>query len=90
MASVVMTAFIVISMDSDYNKQCYDAVYRLDAVSKGPDGKGFNGLFSDGQPNTFQFRGQVMVWSLGPDKQASISSPANAGLNKDNVLSWKD
>ena len=80
----------VISMDSDYNKQCYDAVYRLDAVSKGPDGKGFNGLFSDGQPNTFQFRGQVMVWSLGPDKQASISSPANAGLNKDNVLSWKD
>ena len=83
----------VISLDSDYNKQCYDAVYRLDAVSEdkaGPPGKGFNGLFGGGQPNTFQFRGPVMVWSLGPDKEASVSSPANGGKNKDNVLSWKD
>ena len=80
----------VISLDSDYDKQCYDSVYRLDAVSKDPDGKGFNGLFSAAGADNFQFRGSVMVWSFGPDKKADTSSKANAGLNKDNVLSWKD
>jgi hypothetical protein len=30
-----------------------------------------------------------MVWSAGPDK-ATVNNKANAGANRDNVLSWKD
>jgi hypothetical protein len=31
----------------------------------------------------------VMVWSAGPDKMIDPTKPANAGVNKDNILSWK-
>ena len=29
-----------------------------------------------------------MVWSAGPDKMVQSGVAANAGANKDNVLSW--
>jgi hypothetical protein len=41
-----------------------------------------------GQDN-FMFHGKVMVWSAGPDGQVDNGAKANAGLNKDNVLSWQ-
>ena len=52
-------------------------------------GAGYYGL-SDSQanPNFYETAGQIMVWSLGPDKSLSSSSKANAAANKDNVLSW--
>jgi len=40
-------------------------------------------------PNSFEYRGSVMVWSLGPDGLADQNSAANAGANKDNIVSWK-
>lgn len=80
----------IISLDLDYDKQCYDSLYRKDAVSKDPSGKGFNGLYTDGKPNNFLFRGQIMIWSFGPDKRASDSTPAKEGYNKDNILNWKE
>jgi hypothetical protein len=56
-----------------------------------PTGKrGFNGLFkSSSLPNSFEYRGNVMVWSLGPDGMADPNTPANKGVNKDNIVSWK-
>ena len=33
--------------------------------------------------------GQVMIWSLGPDGQASDQSAPKEGANKDNILSWE-
>jgi hypothetical protein len=30
-----------------------------------------------------------MVWSAGPDQKVDINVKANAGVNKDNVLSWQ-
>jgi hypothetical protein len=62
-------------------------------VSQDPSGAratGLNGLFKQGNlPNTFESRGSVMVWSMGPDGFADLASPANKGANKDNILSWK-
>jgi prepilin-type N-terminal cleavage/methylation domain-containing protein len=79
----------VISMDLSYDDQCKDAFYSLDKVSHG----GLNGLVNpDGTSATtdnWQYRGKVMVWSAGPDKKIDNSSPANAGLNRDNVVSWQ-
>ncbi len=30
-----------------------------------------------------------MVWSAGPDGNIDPTAKANAGVNKDNVLSWQ-
>jgi len=40
-------------------------------------------------PNSFLYRGKVMVWSAGPDRKYSSTDKANQGVNKDNVLSWQ-
>jgi len=82
----------VISMDLNYDEQCKDAFYSLTAVS-GPNGNtspGLNGLVNpNGTADNFQFHAKVMVWSAGPDKKTDTASAANAGANKDNVLSWQ-
>jgi prepilin-type N-terminal cleavage/methylation domain-containing protein len=81
----------VITMDLNYDEQSKDALYDLDKVSHG----GLNGLINpDGATATtdnWQYHGKVMVWSAGPDKQIDSTgmTPANQGVNKDNVLSWQ-
>jgi hypothetical protein len=76
-------------MDLNYDKQCRDGFYRADAVSANGPSAGFNGLFRAAGPNTFESRNDAMVWSLGPDGMANQQQRANAGVNKDNILSWK-
>lgn len=86
----------IITMDLNYDGNCADAFYKLSSVSRNNGAAGFNGLFnvsdSTGASDDYEYHGGVMVWSLGPDKQASTSGspPMNAaqGVNKDNVLSW--
>ena len=93
----------VITIDLNYDEKARDAFYRLQAVSQDPSdttgNRGINGLlkrkdsngnpvFINGQP-VFEANSPVMVWSAGPDKQIDPNSPANAGANKDNILSWK-
>jgi len=87
----------IISMDLNYDELCMDAMYGLKLVSQNPlanNGVGFNGLVNPntGSPtgaNNFEFHGKVMVWSAGPDGKIDPAGAANAGYNKDNVLSWK-
>ncbi|MEI9963169.1 MAG: hypothetical protein WDM76_19265 [Limisphaerales bacterium] len=84
----------VITMDLNYDDQCNDAFYSLSKVSN-PTGAntnpGLNGLVNPdtAKPDNFQYHGKVMVWSAGPDGKIDNQSPANVGVNKDNVLSWK-
>jgi prepilin-type N-terminal cleavage/methylation domain-containing protein len=83
----------VISMDLNYDDFCQDAFYKLTAVSSsnGSDtGPGLNGLVNpNGRKDNFEYRGKVMVWSAGPDGMIDNTRPANAGANKDNILSWQ-
>lgn len=76
----------VITMDTGYDEKCKDPFYSLPALNGLT---GMNGLFKAPGDTVFQYNGGVMVWSAGPDKNVSSSQPANQGLNKDNVLSWK-
>ena len=84
----------VISMDLNYDELCKDAFYCTNAVS-GFNGTsanpGLNGLVNPDSTtaNNFQYHGKVMVWSAGPDGKIDPTVPANAGANKDNVLSWQ-
>jgi len=84
----------MISLDLGYNDQCRDFFYSRSTVSQPPTGgqAGINGLFNPvapGASNEFEHKGQVMVWSFGPDKKANANLKANEGVNKDNILSWQ-
>jgi prepilin-type N-terminal cleavage/methylation domain-containing protein len=83
----------IITLDMNGDDLCRDGFYCNDAVSRDPTGngkKGYNGLFKQtALANTFEFRGSVMIWSLGPDGLADPRVPAKQGVNKDNILSWK-
>ena len=81
----------IITMNTSYNEQgTRDIFYSQKTVSQQSGQTGFYGLFNPTAPGTsdnFLYHGKVMVWSAGPDKQVE-NGPANAGKNKDNVLSW--
>ncbi len=84
----------IVSLDMNGDDRCRDGFYCRDSVSLDPTGaggqKGFNGLFKATRTaNSFEYRGPVMVWSLGPDGVADPRVPANKGVNKDNILNWK-
>lgn len=78
----------LVTMDMNDDGLCFDGFYRTPAVSRENGSRGFYGL-SGNDKNDFSARTTVMVWSLGPDMSLSDSQRANAGLNKDNILSWK-
>jgi prepilin-type N-terminal cleavage/methylation domain-containing protein len=79
----------LITMDLNYDEQCKDVFYCFNKVSVG----GLNGLINPEGPaattDNWQYRGKVMVWSAGPDGKVDSTTPANQGVNKDNILSWK-
>jgi prepilin-type N-terminal cleavage/methylation domain-containing protein len=85
----------IVSLDLNGDERVRDGFYCQDSVSRdlsAPSGlTGLNGLSKapGNGANTFEYRGSVMVWSLGPDGQASNATSANKGVNKDNILGWK-
>jgi prepilin-type N-terminal cleavage/methylation domain-containing protein len=83
---------ITITLDLNYDDHTRDVFYGLNSVSASTGASGFNGLqnFKDatGATDQFEVNGKVMVWSAGPDKKTD-NGKANAGFNRDNVLSWK-
>jgi prepilin-type N-terminal cleavage/methylation domain-containing protein len=77
----------IITLDLNYDESCWDDFYKTTTVSA----SGGQGLIlqKDALNNPiYAFHGKVMVWSAGPDGKIDPTLPANAGLNKDNVLSW--
>ena len=79
----------IITLDLNYDNKARDAFYRRDSVSSLNANQGFNGLSRTGTGDTFEANTDVMVWSLGVDGSADPNVRANAGANKDNILSWK-
>ena len=84
----------IISLDLNYDEQCYDQVYGRTKVANSLDintnPNALVGLINpDNTPNNFRFHSKVMVWSAGADKQISVNDAANVGVNKDNILSWQ-
>jgi len=86
----------IISMDLNYNENTRDVFYQNKTVSGNvpPNGpSGLNGLFNPsdntGNSDDYEYRGGVMVWSLGPDKKANPAQHGDEGENRDNVTSWK-
>ncbi len=69
---------------------CQDAFYSSATVSKGvTPPQGLVGLQDYFNTTTYELRGPVMVWSMGPDKNVDPNVAATAGSNQDNILSWQ-
>lgn len=83
----------IITFDLNSDENCRDAFYAISKVSQDKAATGFNGLLNSADPtgttDNFQYRGVVMIWSLGPNRRADKNGPANAGANQDNILSWQ-
>jgi prepilin-type N-terminal cleavage/methylation domain-containing protein len=87
----------IISIDLNYDDKTRDAFYRNRNVSADPNDtvnnpkRGLNGLIPKvvGANTYYEANSPVMVWSAGPDKMVDSGTPANQGVNKDNVVSWK-
>jgi prepilin-type N-terminal cleavage/methylation domain-containing protein len=80
----------IITLDLNNDDRVSDAFYRT-AISADPSAPtiGMNGLVKNATSGVFEYNGNVMVWSAGPDGKISPGQKANAAFNKDNVLSWK-
>ncbi len=82
----------IITMNTSYNEAgTSDLFYSSAQVSQ--DGAGTSGYYGLSSTNfadlyCLVFHGKVMVWSAGPDKTFNSGFKANAGVNKDNILSW--
>jgi prepilin-type N-terminal cleavage/methylation domain-containing protein len=86
----------VITLDLNNDGKTRDAFYRTRSISQITSGKpvGYFGLFNSfdtpaGNGDHYECNSPVTVWSAGPDQMINPNDPANAGANKDNILSWK-
>jgi hypothetical protein len=85
----------IISLDLNSDGKCRDGFYSSVAVSaidsNNPGAGGINGLIATtGSTNLFfECNSPATVWSAGPDKMIDPAAKANAGANKDNIVSWK-
>jgi len=91
----------IITVDLNADDKARDSYYSNPNVSADPTSSsnpkaGLNGLIPTtptGGTLVYECNSPVMVWSAGPDKMieklTSLNPSANAGANRDNVLSWK-
>jgi len=83
----------IITIDANYDGTTQDPFYCRNSITQ-PSTGGANGIYglvskSGLATNDFVFRGEVMIWSMGPDAKADFNTKADEGVNKDNILSWK-
>lgn len=80
----------IVTLDLNYDGWCRDGFYSNSRVSAKSEDSGHNGLVLKriGTQTYYEHRGNVMVWSFGPDGDIDPDINAISGPNKDNILSW--
>jgi len=76
----------IISMDLNDDDATWDGLYRSIVRDGERIGLVHNTTVN---PNVWELKRSVMIWSFGPDGKADPTVPAKEGVNKDNVLSWQ-
>ena len=76
-----------ISIDVNGNGYCHDWFYGKTALAGLSVGLDFENS-SNGSLG-FALKGDVMIWSNGPDRQRKPSTAALNETNEDNILSWR-
>jgi len=75
----------IVTIDANGDDKCVDAFYGNIG------GKGLNKNVDASSPSNgkYELNGSVLIWSFGPDGQASASVAHDQGVNKDNILGWQ-
>jgi prepilin-type N-terminal cleavage/methylation domain-containing protein len=76
----------IISLDLNDDDAIWDGFYRNVPAEFEKVGLVLN---TSVNPNVWELKRSVMIWSFGPDGKADVAVPAKQGVNKDNVLSWQ-
>jgi type II secretory pathway pseudopilin PulG len=79
----------IISFNVKNDDMTRDAFYRSHVVSQANGAWGLVNPKANPATDDYEFSGQAMVWSAGPDKAINSGLSATLGANIDNVLSWK-
>ena len=85
----------IITIDYNYDDYTSNTLYSASVVSKDPSAtpaeRGFNGLYDYNKNGVYLLKHPVMIWSLGPDKDADKTKVADGtkNVNQDNILNWK-
>ena len=83
----------IMTLDMNGDGKCEDAFYRRASVSRGLPQQFTpqftNSVSTNGLSDHFALPGPVMIWSFGMDGKASPTERADAGVNADNILSWR-
>ncbi|NBV23674.1 MAG: hypothetical protein EBS05_17360 [Proteobacteria bacterium] len=83
----------IMTLDMNGDGKCEDAFYRRASVSRGLPQQFTpqftNSVSTNGLSDHFALSGPVMIWSFGMDGKASPTERADAGVNADNILSWR-
>src|SRR2546423_453706 len=85
----------IITIDLNNDEKARDSFYRSRLVSEDPNGSGpmpkpgLNGLIPKqmGGNVFYELNSPVQIWSAGPDGMIDFNSPADQGVNRDNILS---
>ena len=76
----------IIALDLNYDGWVSNSVYNAAAVNTGVAG---NALVPQAGGSTYALKDSVMIFSFGQDGFFDTATAANAGVNRDNVTSWK-
>jgi prepilin-type N-terminal cleavage/methylation domain-containing protein len=81
----------IITIDFNNDDKARDSFYGTAVVSSDPNNPNIsiNSLIKANNGPFFEANSAVMVWSAGPDGKIDSTIKANVGVNKDNVVSWK-
>ena len=76
----------IVTIDMNGDDKCFDSFY-VTMLNNNPNYQ--TQLAKAGLSTTNSLTGTVMIWSLGPDGQATANIGAMEGANKDNILGWQ-
>ena len=76
----------IIALDLNYDGWVSNSVYNAAAVNAGVTG---NALVPQAGGSTYALKDSVMIFSFGQDGFFDTATAANAGVNRDNITSWK-
>ena len=76
----------IIALDLNYDGWVSNSVYNAAAVNTGVAG---NALVPQAGGSTYALKDSVMIFSFGQDGFFDTATAANAGVNRDNITSWK-
>jgi prepilin-type N-terminal cleavage/methylation domain-containing protein len=82
----------IITLDYSMNGRTRDAVYGRSSVSALGNSQGVGGLSNTNSAasDRYEWAGNYMIWSKGPDGKHSPTGAFNKLENKDNVLEWRE